>query len=58
MGWDSAAPVGVVQAAGRHASRIDGSALEYNQTRPYLPGLLICRPGLAPAILAAISAAL
>ncbi len=49
--WDSAAPVGVVLAAGLHASRIDGSPLTYNAAHPYLPDLLICRPDLAPALL-------
>ena len=29
--WDSAAPVAVATATGLHASRIDGSALEYNR---------------------------
>ncbi len=55
--WDSAAPVGVVQAAGLHASRIDGSPLEYNLEHPYLPDLLICRADLAEQILRAITAA-
>ncbi|MBD0323027.1 MAG: 3'(2'),5'-bisphosphate nucleotidase CysQ [Aldersonia sp.] len=53
--WDSAAPVGVAQAAGLHCSRIDGSPLRYNQSHPYLPDLVICRPELAPPILAAIA---
>ena len=53
--WDSAAPVGVVLAAGLHATRIDGSALEYNLPHPYLPDLLICLPDDADAILAAIA---
>jgi 3'(2'), 5'-bisphosphate nucleotidase len=53
--WDSAAPVGVVQAAGLHASRIDGSELRYNQPRPYLPDLLICTADLAEPILAALA---
>jgi 3'(2'), 5'-bisphosphate nucleotidase len=52
--WDSAAPVGVALAAGLHASRIDGSALRYNQPHPYLPDLLICRPDLAEPVLRAI----
>jgi 3'(2'), 5'-bisphosphate nucleotidase len=52
--WDSAAPVGVLQAAGFHCSRIDGSPLLYNQAHPYLPDLLLCRPELASALLAAI----
>lgn len=53
--WDSAAPVGVVVAAGLHASRIDGSPLEYNRDHPYLPDLLICRPHLAEPLLHAIA---
>lgn len=52
--WDSAAPVGVILAAGLHASRIDGSELLYNQPHPYLPDLLICRPDLAGPVLAAL----
>jgi 3'(2'), 5'-bisphosphate nucleotidase len=55
--WDSAAPVGVVLAAGLHATRIDGSPLVYNSAHPYLPDLLICRPDLAVPMLAAIAAA-
>ncbi|PXY30905.1 3'(2'),5'-bisphosphate nucleotidase CysQ [Prauserella muralis] len=53
--WDSAAPVGVVLAAGLHASRVDGSPLRYNESHPYLPDLVICRPDLATALLAAIA---
>jgi 3'(2'), 5'-bisphosphate nucleotidase len=54
--WDSAAPVGVARAAGLHASRVDGSALEYNREHPYLPDLLICRAELAEPILREIAA--
>jgi 3'(2'), 5'-bisphosphate nucleotidase len=54
--WDSAAPVGVALAAGLHASRIDGSPLEYNLPHPYLPDLLICRPELADDLLREIAA--
>lgn len=54
--WDSAAPVAVARAAGLHVSRLDGSALVYNQPDPYLPDLLICRPELAAAALAAAAA--
>jgi 3'(2'), 5'-bisphosphate nucleotidase len=53
--WDSAAPVGVALATGLHASRIDGSPLLYNQPHPYLPDLVVCRPDLADAVLAAIA---
>ena len=52
--WDSAAPVGVAAAAGCHTSRLDGSPLVYNRPDPYLPDLLVCRPELAEAVLAAI----
>ncbi|MGA9873388.1 MAG: 3'(2'),5'-bisphosphate nucleotidase CysQ [Rhodococcus sp. (in: high G+C Gram-positive bacteria)] len=53
--WDSAAPVGVALAAGLHCSRIDGSALLYNRSHPYLPDLLVCRPELAAPILAGVA---
>ena len=55
--WDSAAPVAVAVAAGLHASRIDGSALEYNQPDPVLPDILICPTVLAKPLLDAIAAA-
>jgi len=53
--WDSAAPVGVALAAGLHASRLDGSALVYNQPRPYLPDLIVCRAELAAPLLDAVA---
>ena len=52
--WDSCAPVAVALAAGLHATRLDGSPLRYNEPEPYLPDLLICRPELAEAALAAL----
>lgn len=55
--WDSAAPAGVVLAAGLHASRIDGSPLLYNRRDPYLPDLLMCRPELSGVLLEAIRSA-
>jgi 3'(2'), 5'-bisphosphate nucleotidase len=51
--WDSCAPVGVAEAAGLHASRLDGSPLRYNNPDPYLPDLLICRPELAGDVIKA-----
>jgi len=54
--WDSAAPVAVARAAGIHASRLDGSALVYDQPDPWLPDLLICRPELLDRVLSAIQA--
>ncbi|WP_096440781.1 3'(2'),5'-bisphosphate nucleotidase CysQ [Mycobacterium shigaense] len=52
--WDSAAPAGVVLAAGMHASRLDGSPMRYNQPDPYLPDFVMCRAELAPILLGAI----
>ena len=52
--WDSAAPVAVASATGLHASRIDGTALRYNQADPKLPDLVVCRKDLAPRLLAAL----
>ena len=52
--WDSAAPVAV--ARGRRAATcrgVDGSPLVYNKPDPWLPDLLICRPELAEAVIAA-----
>jgi 3'(2'), 5'-bisphosphate nucleotidase len=55
--WDSAAPAGVVWAAGLHASRLDGSPLIYNRRDPYLPDLLMCRAELADELLTGIRSA-
>jgi 3'(2'), 5'-bisphosphate nucleotidase len=44
----------VAAAAGCHVSRLDGSALRYNEPNPYLPDLLICRPELAETVLEAL----
>jgi 3'(2'), 5'-bisphosphate nucleotidase len=52
--WDTAAPVAVARAAGLHASRIDGSALRYNQPQLLMPDILVCRPALANTLLQAI----
>jgi 3'(2'), 5'-bisphosphate nucleotidase len=54
--WDLAAPAAVALAAGLHVSRLDGSPLRFNQPHPWLPDVLICRPELAPPILAALGA--
>jgi len=53
--WDSAAPVGVARSAGCHCSRLDGAPLVYNRPDSYLPDLLVCRPELADAVLAAVA---
>ena len=56
--WDSCAPVAVARAAGLHASRLDGSPLEYNKIDPWSPGLVICRPGIADDLLDVLARAL
>jgi len=55
--WDSAAPAGVAKAAGLHVSRLDGSALAYDDAAgdAWLPDLVICRPELAAALLAVLA---
>jgi len=55
--WDSAAPVAVALAAGLHATRLDGSPLEYNRRDPWLPDLCVCVPELAGQVLAVLQAA-
>jgi 3'(2'), 5'-bisphosphate nucleotidase len=52
--WDSAAPAGVILAAGMHASRLDGSPMRYNQLDPYLPDFVMCRAEVASILLDAI----
>ncbi len=53
--WDSCAPVAVAQAAGLHASRLDGRPLRYNQPNPYMPDLLVCVPEFAARVLALVT---
>jgi 3'(2'), 5'-bisphosphate nucleotidase len=52
--WDNCAPVAVARAHGLHCSRIDGSALTYNNRDTWLPDLLICRPEWAGRVLEAV----
>jgi 3'(2'), 5'-bisphosphate nucleotidase len=52
--WDTAAPVAVARAAGFHASRIDSSALAYNQADLLMPDIMVCRPAIAGVLLQAI----
>src|SRR5689334_6567176 len=54
--WDSAAPVAVALAAGLHASRLDGSKLEFNKTSSWQPDILICPGKLADRLIAAVGA--
>ncbi|MCQ9163635.1 3'(2'),5'-bisphosphate nucleotidase CysQ [Arthrobacter sp. STN4] len=53
--WDSAAPVFAAREAGMHASRMNGSALLYNQAVPYLPDLLLCHQDVAALMLHALA---
>jgi 3'(2'), 5'-bisphosphate nucleotidase len=54
--WDSCAPAAVALAHGLHCSRIDGSALVYNQADVYMPDLLICRKEHAAMVLEHVAA--
>jgi 3'(2'), 5'-bisphosphate nucleotidase len=54
--WDSCAPVAVAAAAGIWTSRLDGSALVYNNADPYLPDLLVCHPVLVERVRTALDA--
>ena len=51
--WDTAAPVAVALAAGLHATRLDGSPVEFNTTDGRTHDLLVCRPELADTLIAA-----
>jgi 3'(2'), 5'-bisphosphate nucleotidase len=53
----SAGAVAVANATGLHASRTDGSTLEYGPADPRVPDMLVCRTDLAPELLAALRAA-
>ncbi|GAA3200782.1 3'(2'),5'-bisphosphate nucleotidase CysQ [Actinocorallia longicatena] len=53
--WDSAAPAAVALAAGFHASRLDGSPLNYNEDDPYLPDILVSHPLLAELVLSGLN---
>jgi 3'(2'), 5'-bisphosphate nucleotidase len=54
--WDNCAPVAVAAAHGLHCSRVDGSAILYNDAETSLPDLLICRPEWADRVLALVAA--
>jgi len=56
--WDSGAPAAVAQAAGLWVSRLDGSALQFNQERPLTPDILICHMAQRDALLAQVAALL
>ncbi len=53
--WDSAAPVAVARTAGLHTSRLDGSALVYNNANPWLPDLIVCRKESARHLLSEVA---
>jgi 3'(2'), 5'-bisphosphate nucleotidase len=50
--WDNCAPAAVALGAGLHASRVDGSALVYNNRDSLVPDLVIARRELADRIIA------
>jgi len=55
--WDSCAPVAVALAAGLWVSDLSGNPLRFNTPQRSTPELVICRPGLEGAILAAANGA-
>jgi 3'(2'), 5'-bisphosphate nucleotidase len=55
--WDSAAPVAVACAAGLHASRIDGTPLDYGTGATWLPDLVVCREDLRADVLGVLQSA-
>lgn len=55
--WDSAAPVAVALASGCIATRLDGSALRYNERDLLLPDLVVCHPDRADEVRRLLAAA-
>ena len=53
--WDTAAPAAVALAAGAHVSRLDGSPVRFDCADPWTPDILVCRPELRDAALAALA---
>ena len=53
--WDVCAPAAVAAAAGLFVSGIDGSTLEFNQSRPVVPGFVVCVPELADSVLRSLN---
>jgi 3'(2'), 5'-bisphosphate nucleotidase len=53
--WDTAAPVAVALAPGAFVSRLDGSPVRFDCADPWTPDLLVCRPSLREAALAALT---
>jgi 3'(2'), 5'-bisphosphate nucleotidase len=53
--WDTAAPAAVALAAGAHVSRLDGSPVRFDCADPWTPDILVCRPELRAAALAALA---
>ena len=52
--WDNCAPAAVALAAGLHVTRVDGTALRYNNSDTYLPDLLISRKEDAAKVLSVL----
>lgn len=54
--WDVAAPYAVAQAAGMRAAHLDGSEVTFNHRPPYVTDLMVARPEVADAVVAAVKA--
>ena len=54
--WDTCAPETIARAAGWRVTRLDGTPHHYNQADPHNHEYVMCRPGLAERVQAAIDA--
>lgn len=55
--WDVAAPYGVAEHYGYHASHVNRSAVAFNQMPPYVRDLVVSHPGLTEHLHASITLA-
>src|SRR5205085_2520876 len=53
--WDTDAPAAVALAAGAHVALLDGSPVRFDCADPWTPDILVCRPELRDAALAALA---
>lgn len=53
--WDVCAPGAVAEAAGLFVSDAWGQPMKYNQSRPVVPGFVVCRPEYAERVIESLS---
>jgi 3'(2'), 5'-bisphosphate nucleotidase len=54
--WDTCAPETVARALGWHVCKLAGAEHRYNQRDPRNHELVVCRPAMTDAVLAALAA--